>query len=380
MKVYYVANEYMPYEKAYGIQIAKMCEALIEEGVDLTLVVPGRGPQGSLREFYGLRVDIPTIWLPSLDLAEYDRFGYLCMSLSFSITYLVFLFFRLLKGERFVVYTIDADRYSSSALAFIPAPLFSEMHGAKHRILATRLLFWRMRGIIAINKIIIAELKEAFPHSRARYIAEPNGVDLDMFSPQDKAQARAKLGLSPEDLIVLYAGRFYEWKGLEIIPRAAALSPEIRWQMVGDTSEKFSAVVNEPLPGNMHFAGGRPYGEMPLWIAAADAVLVLGTKRDEQSYRWTSPMKLFEYMAAGRPIVASATPAVKEAVSMQEALLYEPDDVKDLADKVRQAVAPSEQVSALVKRALHAAQGLSWAGRAERVVQFIKSTINESPI
>ena len=69
MKMYYVANFYMPFGKAYGIQLAKMCEALIEEGVDLTLVVPSRGPQGSLREFYGLRVDIPTIWLPTLDLA-----------------------------------------------------------------------------------------------------------------------------------------------------------------------------------------------------------------------------------------------------------------------------------------------------------------------
>ena len=378
MKVYYVANFYMPFEKAYGIQIAKMCEALIEEGIDLTLVVPTRGPQTPLRDFYGLRVAVPTIWLPTLDLAAYERFGYFCMSFSFSISYVLFLWYRWLRGERFVLYTIDADRYSSSALSLIPAPLFSEMHGGKPRTFGSKLLFSRLRGVIAINKIIIDELKKIFPRSRTRYIAEPNGVDIAMFAPQDKRQARIKLGLPLEVPAVLYTGRFYEWKGLEIISRAAALTPDIRWQLVGDTRERFEEVVQESLPANMQFAGGRPYNEMPLWNAAADAVLVLGTKRDEQSYRWTSPMKLFEHMAAGRPIVASATPAIKEIVSPNEALLYEPDNVEDLVRNVRQAVMGGEQVASMVRRAAHTAEHFSWSNRARRVIQFIKSTLNES--
>lgn len=74
--LYYVASARMPNEKAYGIQMAKMCEALIEAGVDLTLVVPRRGAQESVREFYGLKVDVPTLWLPALELHRYKRFGY----------------------------------------------------------------------------------------------------------------------------------------------------------------------------------------------------------------------------------------------------------------------------------------------------------------
>lgn len=378
MKIYYVANFYMPHEKAYGIQLAKMCEALIEEGVDLTLLVPSRGPQTSVQEFYGLRVAIPTIWLPTLDLTTYDRLGYLCMALSFSVSYTLFLWYRFLRGERFVLYTIDADRYSSSALSFVPAPLFSEMHGAKPHSLAPRLLFTRLRGVIAINQIIIKDLKTVFPRSSARYIAEPNGVDLAMFSPQEKSQARTRLELPPDVPIVLYAGRFYSWKGLEIIPRAAALTPEIRWQMVGDTREAFATVVGESLPANMHFAGSRPYSEMPLWNAASDAVVVLGTKRNEQSYRWTSPMKLFEHMAAGRLIIASNTPAIRDVVPEGGALLYEPDDAEDLARKARRAVEGGEEVAPLVDRAVHAVQRLSWNERAKRVIHFIESTLNES--
>lgn len=375
MKLYYVANFYMPHEKAYGIQLAKMCEALIEEGADLTLIVPTRGPQTPLKEFYGLRVNIPTIWLPTLDLAAYERLGYFLMSLSFSISYFFFLWYRLLRGERFVLYTIDADRYSSSFLALVPAPLFSEMHGGKARTFGSRLLFSHLCGVIAINRIIVDDLKKMFPRSPAQYIAEPNGVDLAMFAPQDRQRARIMLGLPIDVPIVLYTGRYYSWKGLEIIPHAAVLSPEIRWQMVGDTREKFMTVVEKTLPANMYFSGSQPYSEIPLWNAAADAVLVLGTKHNEQSYRETSPMKLFEYLAAGRPIIASATPAVKEVVSESEALLYEPDNANDLASKTRQAVAGGVQAATLVSRAEHLAQRLTWNERAKRAIRFIKSTL-----
>jgi len=83
-------------------------------------------------------------------------------------------------------------------------------------------------------------------------------------------------------------------------------------------------------------------------------------------------------MAASRPIVASATPAIKEIVSRNEALLYEPDDAGDLADKVRQAVAGGAQVSLLVNCAAQAAQHLAWSNRAKRVIQFIESTLHET--
>lgn len=380
MKVYYVANFYMPFEKAYGIQLAKMCEAFVEEGVDLTLVLPRRGPCTSLREFYKLRVDIPTVWLPALDFSEYDRAGYAMMSLSFSISYLLFFLRKRLLGEQFVLYTIDADRYSSSALALVPAPIFSEMHGGKPRTISSRLLFSRLRGVIAINSIIIRELKETFPRSGAAYIAEPNGVDLAAFAPQDKMRARSALGLPADVPIVLYAGRFYEWKGLEIIPAAARCSPELRWQIVGGTQDQFRTVVNGELPSNVHCAGGKSHRDMPVWIAAADAVLVLGTKRDEQSYRWTSPMKLFEYLAAGRPIIASATPAVREIVSEKEAFLYEPDAAEDLARCAREVVKGGPESDTRIASALSLAQSHSWNERARRAKRFMQTVLLKDQI
>ncbi len=378
MKIYYIANARMPTEKAHGIQIAKMCEAFIEAGADLSLVAPRRVTDArSVREYYGLRVNIPIIYLPTIDWYTGGRIGYFISSLSFMISYSLFILHKKISGEKFVLYTVDTDSYSSSALAFLGLPLFSEMHGAKPRTLAQRILFKNARGIIAINKIIVKELQENFPRSRARYIVEPNGVDLSKFAHINKQDAREKLDLPLDDKIVLYAGRFFEWKGLEILPISASITSQIRWQVVGGSEEDFKRLIKEPLPSNMFFSGSRPHTEMPLWLASADALLVLGTIRDTQSYRYTSPMKLFEYLAVGRPIVASKTPAISEIVTEEHVFFYTPDDVQDLSRVVQNAITDGEETAKKVESSKLLAENSSWRARAERIVQFIEENTQE---
>ena len=110
-------------------------------------------------------------------------------------------------------------------------------------------------------------------------------------------------------------------------------------------------------------------------LGAADVLVVLGTSRDRQSYRYTSPMKLFEYLATGRPIVASRTPAICEIVSEEEVLFYEPDDVEDLARVVLYAIAHSQELAPRQEAAERKARTFSWQGRAERVRRFIEQGI-----
>jgi glycosyltransferase involved in cell wall biosynthesis len=378
VKLYYIANARMPTEKAHGIQIAKMCEAFIEAGADLTLVVPRRATDSrSLKDYYGLRVHIPLIRLPALDWYTGGRIGYFLSSFSFMLSYLVFVFKKKVSGEKFILYTVDTDNFSSSALALTGLPFFSEMHGAKPPTLAQKALFKKASGIMAINNIIIEELKQTFPNSQARYLREPNGVDLSEFTGVDKQDARRKLELPADVPIVLYTGRFFEWKGLEILPKAARLSSNIRWQVVGGIKEDFGRLIKEPLPDNLFFAGSRPHSEMALWLAAADALLVLGTVRDIQSYRYTSPMKLFEYLAALRPIIASKTPAICEAVSEKEVLFYTPDDVADLALKAGYAAMHHTELEHMIAAAKNKALTSSWSARAERILQFIEVTIRK---
>jgi|CXWL01.1.fsa_nt_gi glycosyltransferase involved in cell wall biosynthesis len=373
MKLYYVANARMPTEKAHGIQIAKMCEAFIETGIEVTLIAPHRTTDlRSLREYYGLRVDVPLVCLPALDWYTGGRIGYRIASLSFMFSYIFFLWNQKRKGEQFVLYTVDLDNYSSSALAFLGAPLYSEMHGGKPKTIAQRALFNNAQGIIAINKIIAKELKDKFPKSSTRYLVEPNGVDVSKFSQIEKHEARAQLGLPHGVPIVLYLGRFFEWKGLEILPAAAILTPSVHWQLVGGDEKDFTHIVKMVLPDNMFFAGSRLHSEVPVWFAAADALLVLGTVRDMQSYRYTSPMKLFEYLASGSPIIASNTPAIREIVSESEVSFYEPDDAENLARVLESVLTQGSGIALKNEAAQRLAKKSSWSARAARIVQFIE--------
>ena len=368
--IYYIANARLPTEKAHGIQIAKMCEAFIEAGASLTIVAPKRHPMvGTMQAFYHLRVAVPVVYVPGLDLYTKGRVGYRISTYVFMVTTLLFLWGKKLSREKCVVYTVDFDDFSSSWLPLSGLPLYTEMHGAKPRTLAQRALFRYARGVFAINNIIAQELQILFPMSKARYLVEPNGVDLAMFTTHLKHDARAKLGLPLEAKIVVYCGRFFAWKGLEVIPKAAKITPDVFWYMVGGEEKDFVQLVEGSLPSNLFFAGSRPHTEMPFWFSAADALLVLGTIRDTQSYKYTSPMKLFEYMTARRAIVAAGTPAICEIVSEKEVLLYEPDNSESLAAQVETAVTTPE-----LERS-HASMQLvrshTWSARAERIFTCI---------
>lgn len=379
MKMYYLANARMPNEKAHGIQIAKMCEAFLEAGIDLTLVLPRRGqPEQTIRDFYNLRVEVPTVLLPALDKHAGGPLLYYLSAVSFMWSYLFYFWFRADRKQA-ILYTVDLDHISYGFMPFIGLPYFSEMHGGKPKTLLHRLLFAGAAGIIPTNHITENQLSRTFAISPKRMLVEPNGVDLLHFSPLDKNNARHKLGLSPSARLALYVGRFFDWKGLEILPPAAELlRGDVQFGIVGGSRMDLERLIG-PLPQSaLHFYGEKLYADIPLWLSAADVLVVLGTKRDEQSYRYTSPMKVFEYMAMNRPIVASGTPALHDILSDRECFWYEPDSAHSLAEAIRTAVREEGEAKRRAETAQERMQTRSWEARAHRVQVFMADILSRT--
>ncbi len=224
MKYYYVANARMPNEKAHGIQIAKMCEAFIQEGVDLELVVPSRAVcDQSLMEYYGLRVDVPVTYLHVPHTYLWGKAGYIFASILFMLAYLAYLGGKRVRGEQFMVYTIDMDSFSSAAIHLLGVPYVSEMHVGRPSHLASRFFFKHISRIIAITTGVKESLMRTFSLSESKFSIEPNGVDLDLFTPTLQKDARRILGLPEQEKIALYVGRFYAWKGLDTLMAAAMI-------------------------------------------------------------------------------------------------------------------------------------------------------------
>ncbi|MDP3661349.1 MAG: glycosyltransferase [bacterium] len=369
-RIYYIANARIPTEKAHGIQIAKMSEALRTAGADLTLVVPRRGKQASLKDFYNLAADIP---VARLSVVPYT-FGFLAGSLSFMVSAFFFLLMKRLRGERFLVYTIDMDQFSFSLIPFLGVPYFVEIHDAKRRGFLFQRLFSRVQGVLTINNIIKNKLCARFNMSAERVLVAPNGISEEFFEAKDipQKEARASLGLRQDKQIALYAGQFYAWKGLEIFAEATRLAPDVLFYLAGGTRESFERLTSiRDIPENLLFGGIRPYKEMPLLMRASDALIVLGTRRDEYSYFHTSPMKLFEYLPTGRPIVAARTPAVADMVSEREVFFYEPDSAESMARTIVDALNNTNIATEKSTASRSLAEKYTWKSRAEKVLAYL---------
>lgn len=368
----------MPSEKAHAIQLAKMAEAFIKAGADVELVVPKRRVASQdLKESYGLEMSIPARRLWVLDTYSLGRLGFLLASFSFILAYFFYFLSKRFAGERTILYTTDLDQFSFAPIPFLGMPYFVEIHDAKTKSILFRILFRRAKGIIVINKIIKEKISARFRIPEEKIIVHPNGIDLEQFGRAlSKVEAREKLGLPLDAKLVLYTGQFYEWKGLEILGKVAPeLPPKAILYLVGGTEEEYEKITDERASGNMAFAGLRDYKEMPLWLKAADVLVLIGTKRNEYSYYHTSPMKLFEYMASGRPIVASRTPANREIVSDEEVIFYEPDDAEDLARKVKNLLEHPAEFQEKIGRAYKKANMFSWEDRARSIMKFMKSRL-----
>ncbi len=340
MKIYYVANARMPSEKAHGIQLAKMCEAFLLRGADLEFVLPRRGEGGSLKDFYGLKVEIPVRRLPVLN------FGFVFSSFSFMFAY----FFYLRDKKNAIIYTIDMDNFSFVFLRFLGLPYFSEIHDAKRKTFFWEVFLKKISGAIVINNNIKKSLMGTFGLASENILVKPNGIDLEMFSGKiTKEEARKKLDLPPDKKIAIYVGREVSWKGMEILSEAQ----------------------NFLQPSTIKVVSDRPYQEIPYWLRAADLCIVLGTKKNEYSYMHTSPMKLFEYMASERPILAADTPANREIVSENEAYFYEPDNPKDLADKINKIMTNPPESKLKIDNARAKVENYTWSKRAESILAFM---------
>lgn len=370
MKLYYVVNARMPSPKAYGIQIAKMCEAFIEQGVEIELLIP-RTQQSrlSLKEFYDLRVDVPTRVLPAVDWYSGGRLGFFLSSLLFMTSACLYL---LGHRRSSALYTIDMDSYSYAPLALLGPPVSVEMHSPKVSNIANRFFFKRVRHLITTNPIIKEEIANTFTLPPDRLVVEPNGVDPQAFEVQSRESARRRLTLPVDAKIAVYVGRFYDWKGLSALQQAAAelAKNNILTYVVGGTGEEFEARTGE-IPSALRFGGSVAHRDIGLWCAAADVLLILGTKTNKFSYRYTAPMKLYEYLASGRPVVAADTPALRSLTNEEEVVFYTPDDASDLAQKIAAVFSNPERSQNLVSAGLQKAREHTWARRAERIAYFV---------
>lgn len=368
-----------PSEKAAALFVAKSCEVFAAEGMRVTLLVPRRIGRLSGDPFahYGLARNFSVVFLPVLDGYRWrvpDAINFFLISFTFAASSWWYLLRHAAKND--VIYSNETMPLWFASLRF--PNTFYEMHDFPESKLFLFGRFCRsMRWILIHNKWKAQKFQELYPENASKVLYQPNAVDVALFDiVATKEEARHLLHLGPERYMVMYTGSLFGWKGVDTLAKAADFLPDsLTVIFVGGSGDDIARFRGQYGSNpKIRIEGYRPHEEMPLWQKAADVLVLPNTAKEDISKYYTSPMKLFEYMASRRPIVASRIPSITEIVGDTSAILVTPDDPAELAAGIRKAIEHPERVETLVNRAFADVRQYTWDKRARAVLDFIESS------
>jgi glycosyltransferase involved in cell wall biosynthesis len=336
--IWYMANIRFPTEKANGLQVAAMAKAFADAGNVVTVVVPRRrtGITIDAHAYYDLPESVRIVRVPHIDTTNFGRIGFLLQYAQFAA--FSGLYVAVMARRNDVVFARD---YLCCAL-----PLVRRMRTAweSHRgewNAVIRLLSHIGMKIIAITNALRGLYVSKGVGSENVLVAH-DAVDAARFDiAESQMECRTALDVPLDRKIAVYTGHLYEWKGASVLAEAAAYLPE-EWivYLVGGTDgdiAAFKARYGQSV--KVRVVGRRPHDEMPKWLRAADVVVLPNVPSDDISAKYTSPLKLFEYMASGTPIVASDLPSVREVLDEGTATLVTPGSPVALCQGIQEAAA-----------------------------------------
>lgn len=367
----YIGNVKIPTNKAHGVHMIKMCEAFASAGLSVTLVAAMRF--SSLKddpyEYYGVKRNFKIKRIFSIDAIHLIPFlGFWIQFLSFSL----FAAFRYLFSSRKRIY-IHTREY--------PVAVLFKLLGFKvtyeaHRVVSKKNLYFRlvshMDAIVTNSHGVASEFTE---RGFKKVLVAPNAVTLADFDiSKTKEDLRLELGLPLDRSLVLYTGHLYAWKGVDTMVRAASLLTQgadiICVGGMDDDVARYRKEIARRGLTNIHFLGHVRNGFVPKYLKAADVLVLPNSAISQESVKYTSPMKLFEYMASGVPIVASDLPSIREILNERTAVFFTPDDAASLAEKLQELLKDSVRAQSISKRAHSEVQQYSWDNRAKRIIEF----------
>jgi glycosyltransferase involved in cell wall biosynthesis len=228
---------------------------------------------------------------------------------------------------------------------------------------------------LAISGGVRADLLElGLPEGRVR--VEHDGFESSRFiGVPAREEARAALGLPKEVPLAVYTGGLLEWKGVDLLVDAARSLPGVYFAIAGGM-EKDVRRLRARVGGlaNVRIDGFQSPARVPLYLAAADLAVVPNRSRPAISARHTSPLKVFEAMAAGVALVASDLPSLRELLEDgEDAILVPPDDAKALAGGIERLAGDAALRSRLASRLRSRAAEHTWDARARRVLDWMEA-------
>ena len=366
-----ISTSRIPSDTANSIQVMKACQALSRLGHEPHLLVPGERPAGAdwaaLSERYGLVETWPLTWLPSNPYLKRNDFAWSAVR-------------RARKLGAGMVYTWTGQSAVFGLLSGFPVAY--EVHDLPSGKLGpvwfrTFLTLKGQKRLLIITHALQEKLAQRYSRlSENDVVIAPNGVDMEQYAHLPEAlAARQKLGL-PQKITVLCAGHLYAGRGADLFLALAARFPQASFVWVGGRPEDVAEYRAKAAAGgleNVTLTGFVNQDKVPCYQAAGDILLMpynrsIAGSSGGNSAEICSPMKMFDYLAAGRAILTSDLPVFHEVLNQGNALFAPPEDLEAWSIAVNRLLTEPILRQQLSRQARQDAENYTWLVRAQHAL------------
>lgn len=208
-----------------------------------------------------------------------------------------------------------------------------------------------------------------------------NGVDLDRFSPGRGEEIRSSLGIA-DKIVVGFVGSFHYWHGVdnlaEVVKRSIAENPDIHFLLIGQGGPMQDMLRKALSENDVHnkvtFTGYIEHDRIPDHVAAMDIVLAPYPQLD---FFYYSPVKVYEYMACGKPVITTRTGQLAELIADgQNGFLTEPGALSDILDHISKLSRDKEARERIGKEARKLIEAShSWNHKARELEKICQQVI-----
>lgn len=368
MKLTYVFPESLPLPRARGIQVAHTIACLAELGVSVELLhAPGDGdPFGACGltqpgRVKATQVKRNLVW--PLQRVQSNRiFFHRLRSHLAALPAGSPVMVRHIKLAAMLVRT-----FPSLAVVYEAHEVFADTAADRKRARIERdelVVMAKAAAVVTNSRATADRLRERYPFISCPLEVIPNGVDIPV-------QMGKRDWRRPQDSVI-YTGAFFGWKGVADLVAAAAELPGFRIRLIGgDATQAAKLLAEAPTAkAELQFEDRKPHSDIMAALLAS-CIAVLPNRPDTDS-RFTSPIKLFEYMGAGCAVVASDLPSIREILDEEDAFWFTPGDPLTLAAALQLAAANPERTREMGERLREKAETYTWQARARRVHDLIQ--------
>ena len=389
MKVYYISPSTIPSRTANSIHVVNMCEGLTQLGHEVVLFAHSDTQNSNeshkkLEENYGVTND-------DISLKISPSIRGKAIELIISLNALFVFILDSLKGAQ-PNYIISRNIYSAVIQGLLlRQEVIYETHTPEYGFRG-RLQKWLLTSIKIKVVVISGELKKIICS-----LHKISGASISVF--HDAARAgqiplnaveRIKLRkrlltdsneLENYDKIIGYFGHLYKGRGIEIIEEVAASLPKYAFVIYGGNDKEIEECQRRNVNKNLFFMGFIQPINVRQAMSMVDALLMpyqrsvsIGIKGSDTS-KWMSPMKLFEYLSMGVPIISSDLPVLREVlIDRENCLLVDPEVAVEWTDAIKNVLLNAEYGEFLALNAYNLYQSKhTWSIRANSILDLFHS-------